>query len=105
MSWLLDHIPWWAWVVAVVGGLAASAPWWLPFWVGLPKPVKAALIAIGGGITAYLAGRNAGADAAKQRDRERDAKALKTRLEVENDIRGMPKPDRDRALDKWMRDK
>lgn len=72
MNWLLDLIPWWAWVAAAVIALAATYQLWLPLWGLLPSTFKAALIAIGAAIIAYLAGRNKGASGALQRAQEKE---------------------------------
>lgn len=105
MSWIIDHLPWWAWVIAGGAVLAATVTFWLPIWTALPRSAKAGLIAIGGIFAAYFAGRNRGASNATDAQRGKDAKALKQRLEVEDEIRGMSKSDRDRLVDGWMRDK
>ncbi|MGA0564184.1 hypothetical protein ACO2RV_17195 [Ancylobacter sp. VNQ12] len=72
MNWLLDLIPWWAWVVAAVVALAATYQLWLPLWGRLPSLFKAALITIGAAFIAYIAGRNKGAAGALQRAKDKE---------------------------------
>ena len=72
IGWALDHIPWWV----PAGGLALTLlitfPYWRPFWVALPSPVKTAVIILATAGLAYLAGRNKGASGALQRAKEQE---------------------------------
>ena len=72
MGWLLDSVPWWAWLVAGGAVLVATIQLWGPAWLALPKAVKwAAAFAVAVG-AAYLAGRNKGAAGVLQREQEKD---------------------------------
>lgn len=72
MSWLLDLIPFWMWLVAGGIALAATYQLWLPLWSLLPSPVKAALIAIGAAVLAYRAGRTSGSRDALQNAKDKE---------------------------------
>ncbi len=79
MTWLfgiiLDNTPWWAWLIAGLVLLGATYSLWLPIWTMLPDKAKAAILIIGTGGLAYLAGRNGGAAGALERERVRNEKA------------------------------
>jgi hypothetical protein len=108
MNYILDHVPWWMWVVGgmvVVGGLFAFfAPVLMPLWAMVPKPVKVALggiIAVG---VAFLAGRNRGTSDEQQREKERDAEAVHHREDVNKEVANLDDAAVDKRIDKWMRD-
>lgn len=101
MRWFLDFFPWWAWLIAAA---VPAAIFW-PYFMALPRPAKAALLAIGGAFAAYFAGRNRGAKNAADAQKVKDAGAVKARLETENEIRDLGPADVDQRLNRWMRDK
>lgn len=90
MTWLfgivLDNTPWWAWAIAATAALAATYQLWMPLWALIPSPAKAALIAIGGAILAYLAGRNRGASGAVERERAKQDAATKHLIQEKREI-------------------
>lgn len=104
LSWILDHVPWWGWFVVAAIGLAATYPMWSAIWLVLPRPIKIALAAIAGLVAAYLAGRNRGVANEQQRQKEADAQAVKRRLETNEEVDRMRPADRDKQLDRWLRD-
>lgn len=102
-AWVVDHVPLWGWVAGVIIALAVSYPYWAPIWALLPRPVKAALIAISAGAAAYLAGRRAGVESQKDRQAAQSAKAVEKAKEVEDEVRSRSKPDLDKSFDRWVR--
>lgn len=103
-SWIIDAIPLWVWLAAGAIALAATYPLWSAIWLVLPRPIKAGIIFIGTAVLAYLAGRNRGFQNASDRQKEADAQATKRRLETNEEVGRMPAADRDKSLDRWMRD-
>lgn len=103
-SWIFDHIPWWAWFVAAAIGLAATYPMWSAIWLLLPRPVKVALAVVAGLVAAYLAGRNRGVANEQERQKEANAKAVKRRLDTNEEVSRLDSGTRDKQLDGWMRD-
>ena len=104
----LDHVPLWVWLVLAAAAAGAIfyffSPVLIPLWNLTPKSIKIALGAIGAGIAAYLAGRQAGSrnerDLQKERDRRADDKGRQVRNEVEN----LNRTDLDKRASRWMRD-
>lgn len=103
-GWLIDLVPWWLWALLGVIALAASWQWWWPLWAALPRWLKEALVAIATGILIYLAGRNRGTANERARQKAADAQAIKRRKEIDDEVARLPPADRDRRLDRWMRD-
>lgn len=99
MSWLFNHLPWWIW--ALVACVPIVIFW--PYFMALPRPAKAALLALGGGIAAYFAGRNRGAKDVEDKQKIKDAKATRTRLETDREVDLLTPADRDRKFTKWLR--
>lgn len=85
---IVDHIPWWVYMVLGVGGIGALfyffSPILVPLWNMLPTWLKAALIGISAAFLAWIAGRNAGRHNAEEEERRRNADAMKKRVEVDN---------------------
>lgn len=104
LSWLFDVIPWWVYLAAIITIAAITYPMWSAVWLLLPRPVKAALILVGTGGLAYFAGRNRGYQNARDRQKQADAEATKRRLDTNAEVTRMPAADRDKSLDRWMRD-
>jgi len=104
MSWILDYVPYWVWVVAAVAALAATYPFWSAIWFALPNWLKIALIGTAGLIVAYLAGRNRGTKNAKDAQDKANAQATKQRLETNAEVTNLNAADRKRQFDKWLRD-
>ena len=111
MTWLigivLDNTPWWAWAIAAVTALAATYQLWMPLWALVPAPAKAALIAIGAAVLAYLAGRNRGAAGAVERERaKQDAatqKVIQAKKEIDDETTRLPDDVLDRDNARWVR--
>ena len=103
LSWIFDHVPLWGWAAGAIIALAVSYPYWAPIWTLLPKPAKAAIIAVAAGIAAYLAGRRAGVESQKDRQATQSAKAVEKAKEVENEVRSRSKPDLDKSFNRWVR--
>lgn len=97
---IIDNIPWWGYVLALGIALALTYQIWFPIWGMLPTPVKALLVAIGGGFTAYIAGRNRGAQNARAADKEKVNQALTKRVEVNQRVEKMTPSEVDAELDK-----
>jgi hypothetical protein len=112
MTWLLDFLPWWTWYAAVGVVLLLTASFWWPLasaaWMLVPERLRkiivglvAVLAAVAG---AYLAGRNRGTSNERARQKARDAKATKTRLETNDAVARMDDPAVKQRLDRWLRD-
>jgi hypothetical protein len=104
IGWLFDVIPWWVYLGAGIAVAAMTYPMWSTVWLWLPRPVKAVIILIGTAGLAYFAGRNRGFKNARDRQKEADAQATNRRLETNAEVDRMPAADRDKSLDRWMRD-
>jgi hypothetical protein len=103
-DFIIDWVPWWAWVIAVGVALAATYPFWSAIWLVLPRWLKVLFIGIGTVLAAYFAGRNRGRSNERERQARADAEATKRRLKTNEEVRNMRPTDRDKSLDKWMRD-
>lgn len=107
MSWIIDHIPLWAYVASaiVVSGAVFYffSPILIPLWGLTPKWVKI----LGGGILtilgAYLGGRYKGAQNERERTQEADKEAIQRRQEVNKDVAKVPDSDLDKQLGGWLR--
>jgi hypothetical protein len=104
IGWLLDAVPWWVWALALALAAAGSYPMWIALWAALPAKARAGIPIAGGGVLAYLAGRNRGRAGEQERQAGRDARAETKRREIDDDVRKADPRDRDRDLDRWMRD-
>lgn len=104
MSWIIDYVPWWVWVFLAAGALIATYPLWSSIWLILPRWLKVALIGIGSVTAAYFAGRNRGLKNERERQAKANAEATKRRLDTNAEVDRMRPADRDKSLDKWMRD-
>lgn len=104
IGWIIDAIPYWVWIIVAAVALAATYPMWGTVWMLLPRWLKATIIFVGSLGVAYLAGRNRGFQNARDRQKEADAQATKRRLETNEEVGRMRPADRDKSLDKWMRD-
>lgn len=113
-SWIcnmiVDAIPLWGWIVIFgvpIGGvLYACGPILLPIWRMIPQPIRFAIYAIFAGLLAYLAGRHTGRGNARDEQKQRDAAAEKTALEVQNEVGRMSgKEAQDKLRDRWSRPK
>jgi hypothetical protein len=104
MSLILDYVPWWVWPTLIAAGLAVTFPWWSPLWLAAPRWLKALLAFAAAVFAAYSAGRYRGATNERQRQKDADAQATKRRLETNAQVNNLPPGDRDKQLNRWMRD-
>jgi hypothetical protein len=104
ISWIIDSVPYWVWFVLAAIALAATYPFWSTIWLITPRWLKATLIAIAALLATYLAGRNRGLANEKARQAKANAEATKRRLDTNAEVDRMRPADRDKSLDKWMRD-
>jgi phosphotransferase system glucose/maltose/N-acetylglucosamine-specific IIC component len=108
ISWLVDTLPWWSYVVFIGGAALLTMPWWLPvataIWNALPSWARFALGGFLAVFIAYIAGRNRGKKNAEERQRANDAKAHEERRRTEDEVSKMGKDAVKRELDKWNRD-
>lgn len=103
-SWIIDQIPWWVWAAGAAVALAATYPMWSAIWMLLPRWLKATLIFVGSLGLAYVAGRNRGLKNERERQERANAEATKRRLETNAEVDRLRPADRDKQLDKWLRD-
>lgn len=108
MSFIIDHTPFWVWVVlmlAIVGPLMFYfGPAIIGVWKILPNWLKVTLTFGVSIIFAVLYGRNKGARDAKADRDAANARAIQTRQNVDHEVDNLPPADVDRRLGKWMRD-
>src|SRR6266540_3819634 len=101
-NFILDHIPWWGWVIII--GLPTGAalyffsPILIPLWNMLPRPIKTGLILIGSGFVAFMGGRYRGRANAEEEERRRNAEALQKRAEVDREVDRMSDDEADKKL-------
>ena len=103
---MLSLIPWWVWAALVVVLMAAAmlyAPWVVALWARLPAWFRNGLVLIGTLGLAYLAGRNRGAADMKADQAKRDAQAVETRKEINNEVGALSDDDLDKRYDRWVR--
>lgn len=107
-SWIVDQIPWWVYLIGgmtVVGGLFYFfSPILVPLWNITPRWLKVALGGIGAAFLAWTAGRNRGAHDAAELQRRNDANAINNRNEVNQSVQNASPAERDKRLERWMRD-
>lgn len=93
MTWLLNHVPWWAWGAASAAVLAFT-------WPLLPRGARLALTGLAALAVAAIAGRNAGSRSERERQQKQNEKAEETRRKIDASPRNTDPRERDR----WMRD-
>lgn len=103
-GWLLEVVPWWAWMLATATILAATYQIWAPIWGLAPRPIRLAVLALMAIGSAYVAGRSHGAANERGRQESRRANAAAKRQEIDNEVDALPDAALDRRLDRWMRD-
>lgn len=108
LSWIIDQIPLWVYVVAtllVTGTLFYFfSPILVPLWNVTTRWVKVVggiILAIG---SAFVLGRNKGAKDAKEVQKQQNAQAEQRREKIHEDVEKLHGTDLDKRLDKWMRD-
>jgi hypothetical protein len=97
MDWLLNLIPWWAYLIA--GAVAVVAVWRLLGW-------QSALAALAGlvAILGYGKGRNDAYRDAQGRSDQNNLKASRNRKEIDDEIDQLGSNDIDERLSRWLRD-
>lgn len=107
MSWIVDHLPWWAYWLATIFAALATLPMWWPIatwlWALLPNWARLLIVGALAVLTAYAAGRNRGSANERARAREAGVKAEQRREEKHNEIEALPDADLDRRLNRWLR--
>lgn len=104
----LNAVPLWVWLVLC--GISAAvvfyflSPIIIPIWTLMPKWLKITLGALGAVLAAFIGGKHAGAKNERDLQKERDARADQTGREVRNEIEKLSPADRDKRLDRWLRD-
>lgn len=108
LSWIIDQIPLWVYVVVTVLTVGAMfyffSPILVPLWNLTPRWVKVVggvMLAIG---SAFVLGRNKGARDAKAIQQQANARAESHREEVHEAVQELHGDKLDKRLDKWMRD-
>lgn len=104
LSWLANYLPWWVLPVVAAVALVATIPYWTPIWAVMPRWLKTAIVAVSGGFTLYWMGRNKGSKDERDQRAKADAAAVETRSKVHDEISNLKPADRDKRLDRWMRD-
>lgn len=108
VNWIFDHIPLWVWVTVTICGAGAAfyffSPILVPLWNITPRWVKVVLGFILSILAALAAGRYKGAKDERDMQARRNAQAIQTRTEVDNEVGNLSNADADKRLDQWMRD-
>lgn len=108
MSWILDHVPPWVWLIAGLGGFGVLwfyfSPIIIAIWNLTPKPIRIALGAVGALIAAVMWGRYRGAKDEREAQKKREAGAVDTRSKINEDVKKSSDADIDKRLSRWMRD-
>jgi membrane protein implicated in regulation of membrane protease activity len=110
MDWfglLLGYVPLWAWisiaVLIAIPVLYFFGPILLPIFRMLPGWLQATLIGIGAALLAWAGGRHVGAKRERDEQKRREANALRTRAEVDQDVGNLSSKDLHTKLDRWNR--
>ena len=103
---IIDHIPWWGWLIIVGAPIGALlfyfGPVLIPLWRMLPLPVRAVIIGAGAAFVAFMGGRYRGRANAEEEERRRNADALRKRQEVESEIGKLKTGEAEKRLrDRW----
>jgi len=108
MSWILDHVSPWVWVIV---GLGIAGTLWFYFspiiitlWNLTPRPIRIAIGAIAALIAAVIYGRHRGAQDERDAQQKREAGAVDTRRKIDEDVEKSSDADVDKRLSRWMRD-
>ena len=107
ISFIIDHLPWWAYWAAIGFVALATLPMWWPvavtIWTWMPNWMKALVIGIGAILTAYAAGRNRGSKNERDRQAERSKNAEAHRDELHKEIEALPDSELDKRFNRWVR--
>jgi len=103
---LLDHIPWWGWVIIIAAPVGVLlfyfGPVLLPLWRMTPLWVRAVILGIGGIFIAWMGGRYEGRKNAEDEERRRNADALNKRAEVDREVSKLDEGEVQKRLrDRW----
>lgn len=104
LSWLLSFVPEWVWVVLFIAGALVTWQFWYPIWRALPTSAQIAILGVIGTVLGVLFGQRWGGKAERERQRLRDATAVKTRLETNEEIKRLTDPARKKERERWERD-
>ena len=109
LNLIMDHIPWWGWLIII--GVPISAlliyfgPVLIPLWLRLPLWLRTLLIFLGVGFLIYRGGVYQGRKNEEDEERRRNANALNKRAEVDNEVGRMSRKEVDQKLrDRWGAD-
>ena len=101
----INRVPWW--LLPALAGVALVATWayWGPIWATLPRPVKTAVLAVGGALAFYGIGRVKGREAEQKMQDLRQARAADDKRRIEDEVKKLPDSDVDDRLRKsgWVR--
>ena len=107
ITWIAAQIPFWVYVTVALLCAAAMfyflSPILVPLWAVTPKWLKWTLGVVGGLLATYVFGLTRGNRAAKERQKQLEAKANAHREEADREIRNRPDDKLDRDYDKWVR--
>lgn len=98
MMWLINWLPWYVWATAVASCIVIAWPY-------LPSKMRVVVLAVATLGISYIVGRRGGSQYEIERQKQRDAAAVKRREEIEKRIAKRSDSDIKRDVDKWMRDK
>ncbi len=108
MSWLLSFLPWWVYYLAIAVALAATAQLWLPgalsIWGRMPNWLR---LVVGGVVTAvatYFIGANKALREERERERQRDARAIEARRKINLDFDTAKPDEQEKRRQRWDRD-
>jgi hypothetical protein len=101
---IIDHIPWWAWLIIVGVPASVLLLYFKPIWDAFPQWLKGSILLVGALAVAFLGGRYRGRANAEEEERERNASAIAKRQEVDNEIGKLSDEAVQDRLDRWRRD-
>lgn len=105
LGWILDRLPWWTWIAAILVPLVLTYPWWGPIWRSFPRPLRSTIAGVLLALGALLVGRSQGSRSERERQKARDAQAEQRRREVDRAVSNLDPAARERAWNEWLRDK
>lgn len=106
MSWIIDNVPLYVWLLLLGGGggaILAFVPGALALvasiWTMLPPKARWFLGGIGVLAGAYFGGRYRGARNERDKNKDRADNAVRNRMEVEQDVKRMSPSEVDKKLE------
>lgn len=105
-NWFIGFVPGWVLPIIIAGALLATVQIWWPFWAVLPSKAKAAVGIVAGGLAIFGFGRYKGAKSERDKRNLDNAKALKRKAEIHNEVESLDDKSVDDRLNRngWMRD-